>query len=1562
VFFDRLGTPSEPTSTASHTAKRRRQLAALGLAAAMAIPAGALKLSRVYADSAPSNGALPPSAEDTVKAAQALTDQGKYEEAEETLRQINTFDLSDIDRRVVLAALTDASKAAEQRRSARSELALGRQALAADRRVEAREHFNAVLGNRFADAATMKAAQDEMTRADGAGPAPAADVHPQVADGTPATQPAAPSPTDAAVPPIEPNPNPTTPPTTAPAVAATPAPAAAPVAAAPAPSGHDLYHLAQQQYRKGDWIAARQNFEAAKAANYKPGFFEGQTPDQYLARMDAKESADKAANEANIEHLQQLQAAQSRQIATVAETPAPAPAPAVAPPPAVAVTPPTPPAPAPAELPATAPAVAATPAPAAAPVAAAPAPSGHDLYHLAQQQYRSGDWIAARENFEAAKAVNYKPGFFEGQTPDQYLARMDAKESADKAANEANIERLQQLQVAQSRQIATVGETPAPAPVPAPPVVVTPAEPPAPPPAPATAPAAVAVTPPAAPAPAEPVPTPAPAVVAPAPAPTTAPAVAETPAPATEPAAAPLPVAPPAPSGHDLYHLAQQQYRKGDWIAARQNFEAAKAANYRPGLFEGEAPAEYLARMDAKESADKAANEANIERLQQLQLAHARQVASVAETPAPVPVPVEVPATAPAVVPPPVAVAVTPPAPAVVPPPAEPTPPAPATAPAEAVAPPATAPAVAVTPPSAPVEPAPTTAPTTAPAEAIVPPPQGPPPVTEDQEALQDLQATKRAAELLHQQNVYQSQALTRQAADAQNQVPSDLDAAQKLYQQAVRLDPDNAQANAGLREVLIKLGRNPAPTNALEVQEHENKVRIDEITYAVNSAVREARDDTTKGDFGAAEIALQRAQVASREDPTIFTADALRNFDNEIAAARQANDAARARAEEQAKEQNDQLVHDKLEKDKREAATHIHETIVALRASAIDLTNHKRYREALNVVDQILDLDPEDDYAVGVRPLLEDQYNFQQQRIFMERRDLEITQQFNRTQEEEIPYDDILRYPTDWPGISQLRDQTVAAEHGEDKEDRAVQAQLDRALPELTFDGVGFSDVIDFLRDVSGANIFVNWKSLEGAGVDRNAPVTAKLRNVKFSKALNIILDSVGGGTAKLGYTIDEGVIEIATADELGKNTVTRVYDIRDLIISIPDFDNAPDFSLQSTSNNTAQAGGGGASGGGGGGQSLFGGGGGGGGAAEKGQSRQELVDAITKLITETVAPDSWRDSGGSVGALRELQGQLIVTQTPENQRALVSLLEQLRETHSIQVTVETRFLTVERNFLEDIGVDLSFIFNANSVNSKVFSAVPVTASNSTFTQAPVTGVPGSIGTAAQGLATSITYLDDLQVQLLLRATEASELNTLVTAPRVTLFNGQRAYVLVATQQAYVSNLTPAVGTGTSAFTPTISIVETGVLLDVQATVSADRKYVTLTLRPQQSNLLALQTFTFQGGDTTTGANGVGNTVITAQSGTVQEPEVQLTEVRTTVSVPDGGTLLLGGETVAGEIEKEAGTPVLSKIPFLRRLFTNRSTAKDELVLLILVKPTILIEREIENQQFPMLTSKLGS
>jgi hypothetical protein len=51
------------------------------------------------------------------------------------------------------------------------------------------------------------------------------------------------------------------------------------------------------------------------------------------------------------------------------------------------------------------------------------------------------------------------------------------------------------------------------------------------------------------------------------------------------------------------------------------------------------------------------------------------------------------------------------------------------------------------------------------------------------------------------------------------------------------------------------------------------------------------------------------------------------------------------------------------------------------------------------------------------------------------------------------------------------------------------------------------------------------------------------------------------------------------------------------------------------------------------------------------------------------------------------------------------------------------------------------------------------------------------------------------------------------------------------------------AAGTG---FDPEIDVVESGALLDAQATVSHDLKYVTINARPSQSTLLALRPFSF--------------------------------------------------------------------------------------------------------------------
>src|SRR5437763_8617057 len=75
---------------------------------------------------------------------------------------------------------------------------------------------------------------------------------------------------------------------------------------------------------------------------------------------------------------------------------------------------------------------------------------------------------------------------------------------------------------------------------------------------------------------------------------------------------------------------------------------------------------------------------------------------------------------------------------------------------------------------------------------------------------------------------------------------------------------------------------------------------------------------------------------------------------------------------------------------------------------------------------------------------------------------------------------------------------------------DRARLA-LNMNLPTLNFSGVAFGDTIDFLRDVSGTNIHVDWKALETAGVGKDAVVNVRLRSVSMRKALNLVLNEAG-------------------------------------------------------------------------------------------------------------------------------------------------------------------------------------------------------------------------------------------------------------------------------------------------------------------------------------------------------------------------------------------------------------------------------------------------------------------
>src|SRR5207244_4076926 len=108
----------------------------------------------------------------------------------------------------------------------------------------------------------------------------------------------------------------------------------------------------------------------------------------------------------------------------------------------------------------------------------------------------------------------------------------------------------------------------------------------------------------------------------------------------------------------------------------------------------------------------------------------------------------------------------------------------------------------------------------------------------------------------------------------------------------------------------------------------------------------------------------------------------------------------------------------------------------------------------------------------------------------------------------------------------------------------------------EINFDGQGLGDVIEFLQDVSGLPLRADWVELHKVGITRESPVRAHLRGVSMELGLRTVLADASGGSGTLEYYLLDGAITITTREAARKRFAeTRLYDLRDLLVEVPDF-----------------------------------------------------------------------------------------------------------------------------------------------------------------------------------------------------------------------------------------------------------------------------------------------------------------------------------------------------------------------------------------------------------------------
>ena len=267
---------------------------------------------------------------------------------------------------------------------------------------------------------------------------------------------------------------------------------------------------------------------------------------------------------------------------------------------------------------------------------------------------------------------------------------------------------------------------------------------------------------------------------------------------------------------------------------------------------------------------------------------------------------------------------------------------------------------------------------------------------------------------------------------------------------------------------------------------------------------------------------------------------------------------------------------------------------------------------------------------------------------------------------------------------------------------------------------------------------------------------------------------------------------------------------------------------------------------------------------------SAQEREDELVRLLTETVAPESWRDAGGTFGSIRLLApGRMVVTQTVENHTLLVQLLDQFRETRARMVRVRAHWLVLPQDDAD-----------------KLFAPA---------------------GGAGRQPETALVSLDPGALRSLPKDAVQFQAQTLG-------YNTQTVHVVSGPARTVVSDVDVQVGTGVAGFDPVVELVRSGLVLEVTPLITSDNRAVVLDLYsafvepPKDGKPLPIRALAAASPPPPAGARAQtgpadAEPATALAEGVIDRLGTTIQELRTTVQVPLNRPVLIGGMTLAPSV-----------------------------------------------------------
>jgi type II secretory pathway component GspD/PulD (secretin) len=272
----------------------------------------------------------------------------------------------------------------------------------------------------------------------------------------------------------------------------------------------------------------------------------------------------------------------------------------------------------------------------------------------------------------------------------------------------------------------------------------------------------------------------------------------------------------------------------------------------------------------------------------------------------------------------------------------------------------------------------------------------------------------------------------------------------------------------------------------------------------------------------------------------------------------------------------------------------------------------------------------------------------------------------------------------------------------------------------------------------------------------------------------------------------------------------------------------------------------------------------------------------------------------------------KLIVRVFPGRQDEIMNVIREL-DSKTKEVMIDAKILQIVMKPEYDVGIDwqLDFKKSSNSDLRKVnFKNFAMGSQNSSL--AASDNLAGNFGQIAFG-----DFSVD-QFQLTLRSLEKVSDTKILSNPQILITNNEEARIHVGDTVPYIISTTS--GTGDNAITSEdVRFVDVGLKLNVRPTINDDG-FVTMRLRPEISSVIA---------------------TITSQGGGI--PQVNKTEVETTVMVKDGHTIVMGGLKKNDKVHTKHGVPFLMGLPVVGKAFSRTADNFNQTEIAIFITPKIV-------------------